>query len=342
MKPLAYLLSLPVLAAAGWLGYGAYLGAQLPPVEIRETSPLAVSGERTLPFYELMSPLPSLERHRLLPKLEYKKGPPDRFIERITVLVQPEEGAKERIVYYGRRTRTDLPGLALFPEMPQKEAHYLAAAFRLSQGQDTGLPAWRVAMLKPFLLGEAGRWLKDATTLTIMEQAGVPAFLVESTLPQNGKARATALFVRRNSFYKIDYVADRAFVALRPVDLFRKSFLTDKRADAMEYLARNLSDVRLDQRHAARFDSAAWPILLLAANVSVDPSSLDAYFHFAGLSALLYRNLTKERAESENETLDVLRNNVLASEFYAKDVGPQAAKTSEIGRLARFLTRAFD
>jgi hypothetical protein len=72
----------------------------------------------------------------------------------------------------------------------------------------------------------------------------------------------------------------------------------------------------------------------------VDPSSLDAYFHFAGISALLYRS--KALDSSASEILDLLRNNVLASEFYAKDVNPQARKTLEISRLARLLTRNFE
>lgn len=337
MKTILTLLALPALAAAGWAGYGSYLSGTVPQVQILEASPLAVGQEKTLPFYELMSPVPNLEQHRLLPKLEYKKGPPDRFIERITVLVQPEQGGRERIVYHGRRTRTDLLGLWLFPA-PQAEARYLETAFRVSQGQASHLSAWREFLLRPLLLREAASWLKNAKSLHLMEQAGAPAFLVEGQ-DSSGRARATALFVRRNSFYRVDYSADREFLALHPLDHFRKSFLTEKRADAMEYLAKNLSEVRLEQSEASRYQNTAWPILLLAANVSVDPSSIDAFFHFAGISALLYRSVASD--SSDSETLDVLRNNVLASEFYAKDVSPEARKTAEIGRLARLLTRSF-
>lgn len=329
------LFALPFLGAAAWGGYGAYLGSALPKVDIRETTALAVNGEKTLPFYELMSPLPALASHRIIPRLDYKKGPPDRFIERITLLVQ-SGNRKEKIVYHGRRSRADFTGLSLLPG-PEKEARYIETALRLSQGEATGLPAWKVFLLKPFLLSEAALWLKNVQSVTVMEQAGVPAFLFEG--PASGKTKSTALFLRRNSLYRIDYQADNGFFALEPATLFRKSFLTERRADAMEYLARNLSEVRLQQK-GIEFRSISWPILLLAANVSVDPSSLEAYFHFAGISALLYRSVTMDKVDSE--TLDVLRNNVLASEFYAKDIAPSAGKTAEIGRLARMLTRNFD
>jgi hypothetical protein len=46
--------------------------------------------------------------------------------------------------------------------------------------------------------------------------------------------------------------------------------------------------------------------------------------------------------KADSETLDILRNNVLASEFYARDVSPSSRQTAEIGRLARLLTRNFE
>jgi len=330
------------LATAGaWYGYGHYLQSTLPKVELLTATSLPVSGDRTLPFYELMSPLPQLGGRSLVPRLEYKKGPPERFIERITLLVQSgKQSPKERVIYHGRRTRNDFPGLALFPQEQRNEASYLEAALRLSQGEETELEPWRVALLRPFLLREAGRWLSGVRSVSVMDQAGSPAFFFAGEPNQEGRVRSTALFVRRSSFYRIDYVGDRGFQALEPEALFRKSFLTEKRADALEYLAKNLSEVRLEQKEASDIRSIAWPILLLAANVSVDPSSLEAYFHFAGISALLYRSVSMDR--SDTETLDILRNNVLASEFYAKDVNPSARITAEISRLARLLTRNFE
>jgi hypothetical protein len=340
MKRLFLLSSLLLAALAGsWYGYGAYLASIQPRVEMRLVTPLAVNGEKTLPFYELMSPLPSLKANRLLPRLEYKKGPPKRYIEKISVLVEPDSGsAKERIIYYGRRTRKDFPGITLLPEAT--EARYLETALRLSQGEATGLSGWRLFLLRPFLLREAAQWLQGAEKVALMDQAGSPAFLFQGTTSSGNREKATALFIRRNSFYRVDYLADNGFHSLSPEKLFRKSFLTERRADAMEFLARNLSEVRLGREQEAEPSSIAWPILLLAANVSVDPSSLPAYFHFAGISALLYRSPSMDK--SDTETLDLLRNNVLASEFYARDVSPSSPQTAEIGRLARLLTRSFE
>lgn len=332
-------LSLPFLALGAWGVYGAVLAASQPKVEITRVESLAVNGEKNLPFYELMSPLPLADAGQVVPKLEYKKGPPNRFIERISLLLQGTPGNRERVVYYGRKTREDLKGVGILPESANREAEYMEMAVLASQGEPTGLPWWKEFALKPLLINEAKKWMSNVNRVAIMEQSGVPAFLFEGK-GQSGGAKATALFVRRNSFYRIEYFADSSFHALSPEDHFRKSFLIERRADALEYLAKNLTEVKLQETQALEFKNIAWPILLLAANVSVDPSSMDAYFHFAGISALLYRSLSI--GAGDTETLDILRNNVLASEFYARDVSPTSTQTAEIERLARLLTRNFE
>lgn len=334
-------LALPLIAtlcAAGWYGYGAYLASAQPRVEIRAVSSLPIHKEKTLPFYELMSPLPSLSANQLIPRLEYKKGPPERFIERISLLVQSGKSSRERVVYHGRRTREDFPGMSLLPE--PSEARYVETALLMSQGEEKSLSPWKTFLLRPFLLRESLRWLQGMESVSVMDQAGSPAFFFAGRPSEQGRVKSTALFIRRNSFYRVDYTADRGFQALAPETLFRKSFLTERRAEALDYLAKNLSEVHLGQSGLSEFRSIAWPILLLAANVSVDPSSLQAYFHFAGINALLYRSAAMD--SSDSETLDILRNNVLASEFYARDVSPSSRQTAEIGRLARLLTRNFE
>jgi len=49
-----------LFSALGWYGYAAFLFAGIPEVEIREVSPLAAQNDKTLPFFELMSPIPLL------------------------------------------------------------------------------------------------------------------------------------------------------------------------------------------------------------------------------------------------------------------------------------------
>lgn len=335
-------------ALLGWYSLGAWRMSQIPHVEIRTASPEpARSGELALPFFELMSPLPSLERVQALPKLEYRKGPPERFLERISVIFRDSAtGLKERITYYGRRTRDDLTGLFALPEGPAREARYIETALRLSQNEETSLSAASLFLLKPFLLAEAAALLRGVETVTIMDQAGTPAFLFESPPGENGRSRASALFVRRNSFYRVDFAGDRGFSAVDPDSLFRRSFLTEKRADALQFIARNLSEVKLapESSRNLKIRDVSWPGLLLASHASVDPSSVDTYFHFAGLNTLLYRS-TATAPESEGadmEISDTLRNNVLAADAYARDVAPEAAKTREIARFTRLLTRNFE
>jgi hypothetical protein len=55
-----------------------------------------------------------------------------------------------------------------------------------------------------------------------------------------------------------------------------------------------------------------------------------------------FLNFSTDQATSSIKVLDILRNNVLVSEFYAKDIKPDAPKTAEISRLARLLTRSFN
>ncbi|MCT9038916.1 hypothetical protein N6H07_23565, partial [Enterobacter cloacae] len=77
---------------------------------------------------------------------------------------------------------------------------------------------------------------------------------------------------------------------------FRRTFLTERRADALGFLAHELSEVQLDssQKENLTLRDVAWPVLLLAANLSVDPASLDSFFHFAGLNAVLYRSTSRD------------------------------------------------
>jgi hypothetical protein len=110
----------------------------------------------------------------------------------------------------------------------------------------------------------------------------------------------------------------------------------------MEYIAKNLSEVRLDEHSRnLRLRDLGWTILLLAAHVSVDPSSIDTYFHFAGINALLYRSEAAAGAQ-DLEITDALRSNVLSADLYAHDVAPNAPRSAEIARFARLLTRNFD
>ena len=178
--------------------------------------------------------------------------------------------------------------------------------------------------------------------VSIMDQAGTPAFLFEATRHEDGRARASALFARRNSFYRVEYLGDRGFSLLDPEQLFRQSFLTERRADALAYVAGQLSEIQLDssQKNQLKLTNVSWPFLLLAAHLSVDPASIESYFHFAGLNTLLFRSLAGK--SNDLEISDTLRNNVLSSDLYARDIAPNSPRAAEIARLARLLTRNFD
>lgn len=337
MRTLVFVL---LLIPATWVGYGEWLTSKIAPVQLAYVDSQPINEEKTLPFYEVMSPLPSLKKFKAIPKLEYKKGPPQRYIERISVLINSDNVyAKERIVYYGRRSDFAFPLVEFFSKDENREAKYLESALKISQGGQLKLPFLKKLLFKPLLLQTAKNWLENVEQVDIMEQSGVPAFFFQYREGLKGENKSSVYFVRRSSFYQVDYLSEGNFEILNPLDHFRKSFLVEKRADALQFLANNLSRVHMKEQEmkTLTLKEIIWPILLLAANVSIDPSSLDAYFHFAGISALLYRSSSLDRSDSE--TLDVLRNNVLVSEFYAKDVSPKADQTREIGRLSRLLQR---
>lgn len=328
----------PLLAGAGWIAYGAFLQATLPAVEIRDVASLDSAGQTSLPFYELMSPIPDAPGLQVIPKLEYRKGPPQRFLERISLSVQEGSGVKSRIVYFGRRTDSNPWSARFLPDGPGREALWLEAALRLSQGSEIPLGGWRGIVVRPLLLREAHSALEGVAEVEIMSQAGVPAFLFvyKQDLEREGP-RARALFFRRNSLYRVEYFG--ASHVVDPSPLFRRSFLVERRADALAYLAQNLSEIQIREKKAGNGREFSWPLALLAANLSVDPASLDSYFHLAGVSAMLLR----EGGESQDtETIDILRGNILSAEFYARDIDPNSQRTSEISRLARLLTRNFE
>jgi hypothetical protein len=316
-----------------------------PEIQVEHTQSQAIAQEKSLPFYELMTPIPSGDTIAAIPSLEYKKGPPDRYIEKISLLFfRISTKDKERAIYYGRRTEPNRwlsLGMHLggFAENSQ-EANFLSSAIEFSTtGHSLELPFFVAPLVKIAMLQVADPYLTGVKKVLVQDQAGTPAFLFIHEDSDNSQKRASAYFFRRDSQFRVDYLADRNFSILKPEDIFAKSFLVAKRQDTLEFVGRNLSEVHFAASgvESIGLKETSWPLALLAATLSVDPSSIDAYFHFAGLSALLFKS--KELQTNDTEVLDALRNNVLAAGFYAQDVLPQSFKASEIARLARTLTR---
>ena len=332
------LLGVPLL----WFSYCAYYYCAIPNVKISETTSIPIGNEKSIPFYELMSPIPSNERVTVIPKLEYSKGPPSRFVDRLSLSFRENvTDPKERIVFYGRRSQTKIePGF--FPvKGDNRDALFLKAA--ISYSQTLCLPDYAQSIFSvfyiPFLLHEAEKHLRNVEKVTIMQQTDTPAFFFEYKLAANGRQRSASLFFRRNSLYWQEFIADRNFSVLDPLNLFRKSFLIEKRSDALDFLAQNLSDVEITPTNF-QIQDTIWPLVLLVANISLDPSSIESFYHFAGLSTTMFKNLIGKNIDLE--TLDTLRNNVLAAETYADDIAPQSQRAAEIHRLARALTRNFN
>jgi len=317
-----------------------YLKLTIPKFSLKSITSESLGKERSLPFFELMGPIPTNSDDFYLPRLEYKKGPPQRYLESLSIVFAKSPLApKERITYYGRKTKENSFSLWLFPNSDYGQ--FLKTALVYSQSGVLPDYGKNSILLEPFLkmalLLEARNKLTQVNTVGIMDQAGAPSFLFSY---ENGK-KIRALFIRRNSIYEVNYYADKSFQVLMPEKLFSRSFLVEKRADALEYLAKQLNAVHFNTKSVKNLSlkNAAWPMALLAANMSLDPSSIDAFFHFAGISALLYKSNSTDQLDIEST--DILRNNVIAADLFGKDVAPNSTQSAEMSQISRTLTSKF-
>lgn len=306
----------------------------------------AQATERSLPFFGLMTPVPKVENYAYIPRLEYRQGPPKRYLSKLSfLLIGPEKEGKEKIEYYGRRTLDDWfvrTAEKLAPPQNWSYADFVQASFNYAStgAMPEQIPTLRAPLAKIFFLIQARRVLgRESADIYVMNQAGIPAFLFVARHRASLGETAQIWFFRRNTLYEVKLAADSRFRALDPREIFRRTFLVEKRQDAMAFVANELSEVKLNtgKLENLSFAQLEWPLLLLGAKLSVDPSSIHAFFHFAGLNALLFREHGKSLHDLE--VVDSIRNNVLVSERYGRDVAPESEQSNEMGRLARALVR---
>ncbi len=258
------------------------------------------------------------------------------LVMQLVLIVSPERSkAKERIVYFGRRTnpQEENPAQMLKAAIDFVKTNEVPAYLNVSGFLSNFLMKWKLSNL-------AQKELQNIEKAYIMDQSGVPAFLF--MLKDAPRKTARILFFRKSSMYEVQLIADKDFQSILPQDFFAKSFLSQKLSDAQEYTGRELSKIKMDQSNSANLSplEIQWPMALLAANLSVSPKSIESFFHFAGISALLYKSASLPA--NDTEITDILRNNVLACDLYAKDVAPDSTKAAEIANLARALIKSFE
>jgi hypothetical protein len=305
-------------------------------------------AKRSLPFFGLMTPVPKVESHTYVPKLEYRQGPPDRFLSKLSFLLIGEDGTpgKERLEYYGRRTLSS--SLVSYAERFTQAENWSYAIFLEASLHYAKTGTWLEGFTSPFrpianllFLYQAKILLEgESSDVYVMNQAGIPAFLFQPRHRASLGEEAKIWFFRRNTLYEVRLASDGKFSSLDPKEIFRRSFLVEKRQDALAFIATELSEVKLAETKLEKltFSELEWPLLLLGAKLSIDPSSIHAFFHFAGLNALIFREHGSHL--SDLEVLDSVRNNVLVSERYGRDVAPESRQSSEMGRLARALLQS--
>ena len=323
------------------------LRASLPEFALENVEPdqNSIDAKRSLPFFGLMTPVPKVAAHTYVPKLEYRIGPPERFLSKLSFLLVGEDGApgKERLEYYGRRTLSSR--WISYAERFTRTENWSYASFLEASLHYAKTGEWLEGFSSPFrpianilFLYQARLLLgKDSTDVYVMDQAGIPAFLFQPRHRASLGEEAKIWFFRRNTLYEVRLASEGKFSSLDPKEIFRRSFLVEKRQDALAFVATELSEVKLTEQKLEKlsFSELEWPLLLLGAKLSIDPSSIHAFFHFAGLNALIFREHGGHLTDLE--VLDSVRNNVLVSERYGRDVAPESRQSSEMSRLARAL-----
>ena len=339
-------LGLLLLPFVAYFSVHFYLRTQLPEFTLRYETPLTqeLNHYRALPFFGVMSPLPTGDQIAFIPSLTYRKGPPKRFLSKISFYVlKAETKGKERIEYFGRRSLNDT--LVTLARKYTKTKDWSYASFIAASLEYAESNKWPRGWSSPFdpiarilFLEQSRRVLKEKPqNVLILQQAGEPAFLLESKSTATRPESARIWFFRRNSRHEILMTAEGGFQTLNPREIFLQSFLVDTRKDGLAFLGKELSQINIgsEEYNQLSLHDMQWPLLLLGAKLSLDPSSIHAFFHFAGLNALLFRAHTKQ--VTNLDLVDSLRNNVLVSERYGKDVAPDSRQTAEISRLARTL-----
>ena len=316
-------------------------------------------NERTtekVPFFNLMISVPKSNSYSVVPKLEYRPGPPKRFFYRFSYFYWEKGEKKEQIDYYGRKTkkRWFFPLLPLLtPFSSENYSSFVEASLRYAfQHQwnrkvEEGFPLLgRLLFLyqTKLLLGNfiqkknPSHRASSPIKIYVMKQANQPAFL----LLQLGDAskhldsRALMKFYRRESVYRVQLHTEKeSFSILEPKKIFSQSFLIDSRKKALAHIGGKLSQVRIKKNQSPpKKKELELPLVLLGSKLSLDPSSISALFHFTGISTLLFKHY---RHVEDLEVRDSLRNNVLVAKQYAKDISPKSPQTREINRLARLI-----
>lgn len=338
-----------VLGLAVTVAFGPnLLRKSLPAFSLHYVEPEAAEQGRALPFFGVMMALPHQDGFTLLPKLEYRHGPPNRYLSKLAYLVVgPKGDLQERIEFFGRRTLDDW--LIRSAEFLTKSENWSYASFVQASLEFADSGRWpdnqssRAPLLSKWLFyWQAKRFLgSDSQEVYIMNQAGTPAFLAYAAHRSSIGERARIWFLKRNALFEVRLESNQKLATLDPVKLFRRSFVLETRQDALAFVARGLSEVQLNTEKLTdlSFSQFEWPLLLLGSKLSIDPSSIHAFFHFAGLNALLFREHGK--STDNLEIVDSIRNNVLVSERYGSDVAPDSEQSAEMGRLARAMVKMF-
>lgn len=336
-----------LLVFAGYWGLYFGLRMNMPPFQLRYVEALPIeSTENVAPFFEVMSPVLTSAEYYMVPRLVYKKGPPDRYINKFSLsyINKTKPSNRADIIYFGRRSHS---------------SYYLSLAdfFANGIGQDYGtlLKAsleyaynemwpinlktsfWQKPFTRIFLLLHAREALLEYSFrhVYLMNHSGSSSFLLD-----HGKNKYTIWFFKDNKKHQIKFASSKNFQLTNAKEFFQKSFLVNHRTEAISYVSDKLAEIKLQKQQQYQMKDFTWPLSLLIAKVSVDPSSINAYFHFAGLNTLLFKSFHAD-TNSPLEVVDELRNNVLSASKYAKDVAPESAEAHEISRFARTIVDTF-
>lgn len=279
------------------------------------------------PIYYLILNFPKTFANQPIPyQLSYHKGPPNHFVAQIQAQLNPQI----HLTYFG-------------PKTPEPVVNRSQLKSCLTHEFELKCFKVRSQVLSPWLnsLSSAGRDSQANYDLDWFE-------IVDPVLAEEDQTQGFHLQFHQDHALKdiwvlvnstgtqqaIRLTRDDSKLGQVAYELVSKSIASARMYSDLKYgrelINQNLSQVRLEavksesnpNEFQKRLSDAQ---ILLISKVSVDPASLEAYFHLAGTSTWLI-----QRGVNDTGLRSQAQENLKASYLYARDIAPLDPKTTQI------------
>ncbi len=285
-----------------------------------------------LPFYYSLGAWPtSFNGKPVFYSLPYEKGPPFRFMGRLTARWDPPE---TQLTFLGPKT----PAL---PEPIEKIRHCLSSHYLSEPISECW--ALRSRMLQPHFQELRSRQLKVQSLEWLrLTPSGAEALCIEAANSQRQQRRC--IWITSQGAHQtilLDSKAGAAGEAARAA--FAKSLRSLRFSEQLDssklWIAEQLRSIRLSDWQKLstwqqRSEALSKIQAFLIAKASLDPKSYEAFYHLAGTAFLLSKDLIKNASPDQslesNEILASAKSIVIGAGRIAQDIHPEDPLNSEL------------